>query len=366
MKIGIVTQPLMSNYGGIMQNYALQQVLIKLGHNPETIHYKRSKKYYIKNTFLTILSNIKTLCMFPFPAKRRKFKGLPRCKMTEANRAFITNNIQLSYPTTKYRYNPLYDCYIVGSDQVWRPRYNEHIADMYLQFVQDKSKLKLAYAVSFGVDKWEYDLAETKLCQNLAAQFKAISVREISGIYLCEHYLKAHAQKVLDPTLLLTTEQYCKLCRQIPVVADKLLGCYFLDDNSVKQEVALQVSRKVGLKPVYVPESKGNIFEWLAMFRDARFIITDSFHGSVFSIIFHKPFIAIGNKARGIERFITLFSELGLTERLVINALKDDYINLVSKDIDWIKVSTELEKYKAKSIAFLHSNLSNNGIENVI
>lgn len=359
MKIGIITQPLMSNYGGIMQNYALQQILILLGHNPETIHYKRSKKYYVKNALLSILSNIKTLCMFPFHAKRRKFKGLPRCKMTEANRAFITNNIQLSYPTTEYRYDPIYDCYIVGSDQVWRPRYNEHIADMYLQFVQDKSKLKLAYAASFGVDKWEYNLTETKLCQNLAAQFKAISVREFSGIYLCEHYLKVHAQKVLDPTLLLTKKQYCKLCAQIPATSDKLLGCYFLDDNSVKQEMALKVAEKLGSNLVYVPESKGNIFEWLAMFRDAQFIITDSFHGSVFSIIFHTPFITIGNKARGIERFNTLFSELGLTERLVIDTLKDNYTSLVYKEIDWVKVSTELERCKAESIAFLHSNLSN-------
>ena len=200
---------------------------------------------------------------------------------------------------------------IVGSDQVWRPKYNYRIEDMFLKFAEKLPVRRIAYAASFGVDNWEYTSKQTFECAALAKKFDAISVREESGVKLCKEHLGVDATWVLDPTLLLTKEDYESICRDTPVCNEKYIAVYVLDENENVTATYEKESAARGLvvKKFHADsESTLTVPEWLAMFRDASFVVTDSFHGTVFSIICGKEFKCIYNEGRGAARFESLLN----------------------------------------------------------
>ena len=209
MKIGILTQPLASNYGGILQNYALQVVLKRLGHDPYTIYYGQGKFWDWVNIWIRYI--VKVIIRHP----GRKYRPLNyndfihRC-----TRSYMVDFVKENIQTTKHlgrniRYSQIehygFDAYVVGSDQVWRPIYNEGelLGNMYLDFAKDIPSIKrISYAASFGVDNWnEYNKYQTNQCQELINLFDAVSVREGSGVDICKKYLKKDAVHLLDPTL---------------------------------------------------------------------------------------------------------------------------------------------------------------------
>ena len=311
MRIGILTQPLKANYGGVLQNWALQQVLIKLGHEPITIDLLPRPSF-----FRYIVSTIKSLILWFIPSRRRKFirwhyKRSPlfekfvedKIKKTNVCHRYSIDLVQ------KYHLNVL----IVGSDQTWRPLYNRNVLyDMFLRFAKGFKGKKIAYAVSFGVDQWEFTEEQTQICSALVQSFDAVSVREESGVRLCKEYLKINAIPVLDPTLLVEKEAYLELCSNIPERREKFLAAYVLDNSDKVEDVIQEESKKRGLFVRYYyadRNAKLNVEEWISVFRDASFIVTDSFHGTVFSIIFEKPFYCIANSERGNARFIDLLGK---------------------------------------------------------
>lgn len=266
-----------------------------------------------------------------------------------------------------------FDAYIAGSDQVWRPCYSKNIYNDFLDFCQDEQSIKrIAFSASFGVSKWEFNEEQTRICARLAKLFDAISVREDTGISLCNTHLGVEATHVADPTLLLEKEDYIKLAeKKHEPVSDGNLFCYILDNTPTIEKAISDIEQKEALKSFQVKAkktkhlfSKGeNISDhvipsptkWLRAFMDAKMVFTDSFHGCVFSIIFNKPFWVIGNKERGNARFDSLLKMFNLENRMI----SIDEINKINlaQPIDWERVNATKREWKEKSIKFLKKNL---------
>ena len=375
MKIGILTHPLRFNYGGILQNYALQKTLIDMGHDVYTIdvHQDKSSVYrflsYIKRNILYILGKRSISTHYYVNITRRQF-----LKISENLQPFIASHIRTTEYIPSYedlnkvkKYN--FDAYVVGSDQVWLKQF---VPVTFFDFLEKSKVKKIAYAASFGNSNWSYGAKLTKECKRLAQLFNGISVRESSAIQLCRKYLDVDATLVLDPTLLLTRDDYNDLCREQKKPKDKIIMKYILDQSQQKEAIAHTLKTLLGLtiKEVKPKEKEFKpsvniedlvippISEWLAGFRDADFVVTDSFHGMVFSIIYNKQFIAIGNYKRGIDRFTSLLSMLNLMDRLVPEDVDiNEYLSKIT-NIDYNKVNDIIAKNKAMSKGFLLRMLS--------
>ena len=382
MKIGILTQPLQTNYGGLLQNYALQQVLLRAGHEVETIDWTPSNKS-LRNR----LSRIKwTILSFLFPNKFHKLRYQP----TEEERKVIQQHTNHFISTYIHHTKTIlfkdgfsqqakvgnYDAYVVGSDQCWRPRYNSFLSAMFLDFIQDKQVKRIAYAASFGTDQWEFTQEITSTCAPLAQKFDFVSVREDSGVRLCKEHLGVDAVHVLDPTMLLTKEDYISLIKaeKGPQSSGTLFN-YILDPDAKKTAFINKVAKEKGLTAFQVlPKCQAEtrtkddvknriedcvfpgVTSWLRAFMDAEMTIVDSFHGMVFSIIFNKPFWVIGNANRGMSRFTSLLKVFHLEDRLLdANQLLEVDIN---RPIDWLSVNTILEQKRNKCTNLLLSQLS--------
>ena len=358
MRIGIITQPLIVNYGGILQNYALQQVLIRLGHKPITIdllppqHRKDKIKHYIR-----ALIHLRWPDKWDSPYKRKRI----------INR-FIFKHIKTTFPVRKYSGAIVklyrFDTIIAGSDQIWRPMYNEyyadHLYDGYFKFVESSPVGKIVYAASFGTDEWEYSQEQTETCRLLIHKAYAGSVRERNGVELCRQYFGIEAQWVLDPTMLLDIEEYERLCAHIPRAEQSFIAVYLLDVDEILTDRVKELARELELPLRFfsVGEIKTlSIEEWLAMFRDATYVITDSFHGTVFSIIFNRPFISIGNSPRGMSRFLSLLEQFGLEKRLSPEISAE----ILLRPISWEGINERKDAWKEKSMRFLEQKIRTNG-----
>ena len=380
MKIAILTQPLHTNYGGLLQAFALQKYLRDMGHEVLTVDYSRKPRawlapYRLARRCVAKFVLRRNISLFPKPLPQGAGKFTQR---------FIEENIR----TTKKIFAPArerdfaeyeFEAFVVGSDQTWRPAYSPHMPTFFLDFLgNDTGTRRVAYASSFGKDEWEFTPEMTTICAPLARKFHAISVREDSGVSLCEKYLGVSAEHVIDPTMLLSKEDYCEIVARdeerglLPPAGEKNLFFYDLSGTTQNRRLADDVADKLNLKVdailpnrdvrlsgsvAYLPVSM-----WLRGFRDAEFVVTDSFHGCVFSIIFNKPFIAIGNKSGGMSRFHSLLKTFGLENRLL--SLDEDFSNLrervsslVSEKIDWDKVNALRSREQSRSRAFLENAL---------
>ncbi|MBQ8058640.1 MAG: polysaccharide pyruvyl transferase family protein [Prevotella sp.] len=378
MKIGILTLPLHTNYGGILQAYALQTVLERMGH--EVIVLNRDRSIYSpkhKQILSYIVYLIKKYCLGRkvSPFKSAKRKNIEREEREQYTSVFINKYIH-TYVVKKIDKDmpKNVDAFVVGSDQVWRHKYftrlfKSRIENAYLKFSEGENVKRIAYAASFGTEEWEYSEAETKECARLLALFDAVSVREESGVILCaEQLARNDAKHVLDPTMLLSKDDYIKIVEdtETPKSSGNLM-CYVLDDNANIQALINRIALEKSLTP-FIANSKVSdkklpnkeriqppVERWLRGFMDAEFVVTDSFHACVFSILFHKPFVVIGNKKRGCSRFESLLKMFGLENRLIENASQFDIsmLNPISDD-----AYRKLDEYKMNSMEFLNNALT--------
>ena len=381
MKIGILTQPLHANYGGLLQNYALQQTLVRAGHEVETIDWGggsgfRAMLYRMKVQVLhTLLPNRYPLLKY---MPNDKEKSIIQRNTNHFINTYINHTEAMhSYEEfVKQASKGKYDAYVVGSDQCWRPCYNAFLSSMFLDFVQDKQVKRIAYAASFGTDKWEFTPQQTAVCALLAKKFDMVSVREDSGVKLCKEHLGVDAVHVLDPTMLLTKEEYIQLIeKEKEPKSNGTLFNYILDPDAKKSVFIQKVAKAKGLKAFQVlPKCQTEtrtkedvkkciedcvfpgVTTWLRAFMDAEMTIVDSFHGMVFSIIFNKPFWAIGNVSRGMSRFTSLLKMFHLEDRLLDADLLDDVD--FSKPIDWTMVNGILEEKRRECKKLLLTNLN--------
>lgn len=375
MKIAILTQPLRTNYGGIMQAYALQKVLNDMGHEVTTINRQSDKRNIVVRALLRLKPIIYKLLDKNI---YRRLTPKEQEYVFEGMISFLDKYINRSQPidSNKKLINHFrkeaYDMVVVGSDQVWRPSYSANIYNYFLDFKTSVgSELKaISYAASFGVDKWEFNSLQTKKCRNLIDGFSGVSVRENDAINLCKENLGVKAEVVLDPTMLLDRTVYMELCGGSGSSGGKGVLTYILDQNASKSKLIKDISSNLSL-PVFscqpersLSDGRGktlseykypSVEAWLKSFIDADYIITDSFHGCVFSLIFNKPFLAIANPQRGISRFTSLLNNLGLIDRLIL--LDDiDFKVKMSNKIDWNHVNNRLRDEKENSLNFLKNS----------
>lgn len=370
MKIGILTLPIAENYGGILQAIALYRLLYKQGHEV-TLIYKEDTPFLWKEIIKSMFRKIPFCDINNFKAKyhneqeRQKRKSFHR-SFVEQEIFKISEDLYTKKELENFANKEKFDAVIVGSDQVWRGlhitnwKYNK---SYFLDFVDSKNTKKIAYAASFGTDHWEGK--EDKDISKLLQDFTAVSVREASGVEICKNtFGYTSAEHVLDPTMLMSKEFYKNELIQ-KYDTNKIqkggLLTYVLDEEKEKKEIInfvkenLQINEVHHLKGFNHNKTTYTVPEWLVSFSNADFIVTDSFHGMVFSIIFEKDFIVIANHARGLDRFVSLLSILGLENRLVFNL--EDLKNKKLDSVDYIKLNGILELKKKKSLDFLFNSL---------
>ena len=379
MRIGILTLPLHTNYGGILQAYALQTVLERMGH-VVVVYQKEIEPRYELPFWKYPLAYAKRMIKKIFVDRKQPIFVEQKLKKEFPITRQYTNRFIKKYIHTVYIDSPndidlsAVDCIIVGSDQIWRPYhvtklFNVDISEAYLKFAEGWNGIRIAYAASFGMDYWEYDKAQTEECKRLAKLFDAISVREQSAVKLCEDNLGIKAEHVLDPTLLLDKDDYVKLIYDSTLPqSDGQLFNYILDETPEKRAFVHSIADKLEMVPYSMSIASWNIADpldkriaqpvekWLRCFYDAKFIITDSFHGCVFSLIFNKPFLAIGNSKRGMSRFVSLLNLFGQGNRLILNPtvekLNPDLLSLT------VAENNELKNLRSKAYHFLEASIN--------
>lgn len=366
MKIGILTLPFNNNYGGYLQAYALLTVLKQQGHDVEII-YRRPRRrpfiWIVKTTFKNIVKVLlgrKVWCIIPDQEKELRAKGAKMMPFVDNYIVPRSKPLYTSKGLAKYA-NHRYDAIIVGSDQVWRPDYVSNVEDFFLTWLNDNT-IRLTYAASFGTDRPKYDEEQKKVCGNAIRRFKAISLREKDAIDVIKSLgweLTFKPQQVLDPTMLIDRKVYEQHLDQSDKADKNKVFCYVLDQSSFVKEVIAKASaateRDVQQLGVKTDGNFASIEEWLRAIRDAEVVITDSYHGTVFSIILNKPFLVCLNSERGLSRFNSLLSLFKLNHRIVSS--RDDVDGLLKEAIDWDRINNILDEERERSIAFLKKNL---------
>lgn len=242
-------------------------------------------------------------------------------------------------------------------------------ANAFLAFTAGWNIKRIAYAASFGNNNPEISEGEIEDCRKAISLFNAVSVREESGVEICKKLFGIDTQWVLDPTMLLSSDDYIKLIdsNMGQSRTTGTLMSYVLDENSDVSKLRATIAKEKNLRINKTNIAVNGIEEdeliaqppvenWLQSFLEADFVINDSFHACVFSILFHKQFIVYGNKERGMERFTSLLSMFGLQDRLVMSSY--EYKPLT--DIDYTKVDKILNEKRQDAMTFLRTNLITN------
>ncbi len=367
MKIGIVTHYYKSeNYGGNLQAYALCSALNKLGYEAEQICLDRKKGHSLSKRLRILLSRIKNGIDI-------RAKG----KIRQRGRAFLRFNQEIiPHSDCVYTEKSIYSCahqydaFITGSDQVWHP---SAVCDAYLLRFAPSNKIKLSYGASIACNTLT---EEQKGRYKIALQdYKAISVRERDAISLLDGVANKNVEYVLDPTLLLSKEEWESVSKPVDI-KERYLFCYFLGDDVEQRQLACEYAKRNNLKIVTLPYMLGKYRkcdksfgdyklydvspnQLISLIKEAECIFTDSFHATVFSLIFEKKhfvFERAGHKGMG-SRIYSL-TNLFKTERLFCDTEE-------KKTLEYIEGITNFEIYKGdyeaereKSIAFLKGNLS--------
>jgi len=377
MRIGILTLPLHTNYGGILQAYALQTVLERMGHEVVVFdcplrkfelpiwkkplcYSKRIIKRYILQEKGTLINKEK----IDFE-KERYFRKNTQPFINAHIHRYVVRKLE------DIKKNDI-DAIVVGSDQIWRMLYfksmwfTKRAANAFLAFTAGWNIKRIAYAASFGNNTPEIPEREIEDCRKAISSFDAVSVREESGVEICKRLFGIDAQWVLDPTMLLSSDDYIKLIggNMGQSRSTGTLMSYVLDENSDVSELRATIAKgkklRINITNIAVNRIGQNdliaqppVENWLQSFLDADFVINDSFHACVFSILFHKQFIVYGNKDRGMERFTSLLGMFGLQDRLVTSS--SEYKPL--PDIDYDKVDRILNEKRQETMSFLESSL---------
>ena len=372
----ILTLPSFNNYGGVLQGYALQQVLQKHGVENNQIGYlpRGLEEWYKRQGKREKLRALKTLLkMIFYPQAQRLPDYMIAAFFMQFRKKHMnlfrlnSQRTQLSKLSSAYRF-------IVGSDQVWRCEYSresEHAPFFFLSFTDKEQRQRsIAYAASFGSDEWEGTPEETVECARLINEFKAVSVREHSGIRICREVFGVNAVQMPDPTLLLEQQDYQKLIssniyRRRP---KKGFATYLLDSSSCLNKLASDAAQQLRINHYSLTDNPQatnwsfrfplTIPQWLRGIQECEYMLTDSFHGCVFAIIFNKPFVCLGNASRGSARFDSLLGTFGLQNRLLINPTAKEIAECLNTPIDWERVNGIRSSEKQRALQFLKENLA--------
>lgn len=370
MKIGIVTFFCVPNYGAMLQSYALWKYLEGRGHDVEFIDYAFGNTRCIAFWKCFVTRNLHN----SLAVIRKKLKSYV---------SFSTTQFSDTYPRTQRcdtfaaleAIGGKYDALIVGSDQMWNPAWcaGLHLPVVMLDFAH-KSVKRISYAVSFGTQEWPYDRSRD-LVRGLLQKFNAISVREGSGVGLVQRLSgRNDAKWLLDPTLLHQASFYASLM-SVKKSEERYIFSYFLDEWMGNEDVgsaieAVKFARgvdavrndRIAVQGALAPickalkvQKKVAVSEWLTLIANADFIVTNSFHGVVFSILFHRPFIVIpvsGNLAGMNDRVTSLLGMLNLDRRSIFSNNIDSIKVVAMERINWDVVDDVLTSRRNDTVSF--------------
>lgn len=337
-----------TNYGSVLTSFAINRTLKRLG---------------------------KRVLMLEYP---NMSKALPEGKRygIEFARQFYDIS-DITHKNDFRRFNALCDTFLVGSDQLWNYDNNKNfgVGYFFLDFVNNEKK-KIAYATSFGKDSENYPESHKLRVGYYLSKFDAISVREKSGVDICRHSFGVDATHVLDPVFLCDMESYKEAIRLSRLnLNHKYVLSYILDVTPEKIEAVRITAKTLGL-PYYIildgqkdverikDELKDpgivnpiRIEDWLNYFSNAQYVVTDSFHGFCYCLIFHRPMSVFANKFRGLARFETICELTGLQNRLVYSLEELISRDLTSKQIDFNSIDDQLQPMRQFSIEWLRNAL---------
>ena len=383
--IGLVTCYFHHNYGSMLQAYATEMIMQQMGFPFQTIACKAPINYMQENKFLYI---IKKLLIADWKMRLGKMK-IERAKKENpmfAKNWEIRNKAFDQFAETFFHVSPYcknreelskmaenYSAFLVGSDQLWRTDSVEH-GYYTLEWVPDHIR-KIAYSTSIGVKEvpW-FQVEKNKRFMN---RFDHIALREQSACDLVYKLTGKKVPVVLDPTLLFTGDQWLEIQQQEPLTNGKYIFCYLLGDNPLQREFIKRVKEKTGYKIValqqlddYIPSDEGfadeapyvGPREFLNYIRNAEYVFTDSFHCSVFSILYKKNFFTFSRFAEGAKqstntRIDNLLHITGLEERRMT---KDKTVeNVISYKGSFDGVDARLNAYRKSSMDYLNNALKN-------
>ncbi len=360
-RVGILTLPFNVNYGGILQSAALYQVIEAMGHEPVLLTRKPYKST-MKRAALAIARAL------PWPdikghntAARREAVHHPFIRTAMPRRTgVLRSTADLREAVVRHRL----DAVVVGSDQVWRPQYHgdDQPLSYWLDFVDPTKMRRVSYAASFGSDEWKHPALDRDIAA-LLADFRSVSVREASGAAICrDHFGYGGAEVVVDPVMLADPGFLAGLA-EAPAKYEDFFLDYVLDMRLIGPSLLDRLpSRLPGAdSAVHVRPHDANaditINAWLGLFAHARYIVTDSFHGTIVAILFRKQFVTVFNPLRGGGRFHNILGQLGLEARMVSQPDEDGIANLLQAPIDYAPVFEKIENLRARSHRFLETAL---------
>ena len=370
------------NYGGILQAYALQRIIEKFNYAPFTDVSQSDAPP--TNVMSTSKKFIKSLALeFPFVDARKpewvysKIERKINVHLEDfCRKHIVTVRLYDAIGRPDMELTNSFDVMVSGSDQVWRAAYGD-VRSYLFDFAQDAGIPKIAYAASFGtasIDD-EYDEALVAETAALARRFDAISVREESGVAICAEKWGVSAIQLIDPTMLLDAHHYAALAARSDVrISSGALLTYILDTAPAVEQWTAELGSAIGHIPrKLMPDLpstladfrsrpaefiRPSIFTWLQAIQQAEYVITDSFHGTAFSILLEKPFLVVKNRTRGAARFDTLLRIFGLQDRAV--EVGEDAAAKMLAPIEWDNVRQLLELKRQTAMEFLESALSSN------
>lgn len=353
--IGIITINDNDNYGNRLQNYATAEVLKKTGNIPITIRNtprlnKRENRIRYLKKIAGFIYNEKIRTMLDFSNKRRKY-------FNEFNKNILFSK---KLYTIYSKFEKKFNYFITGSDQVWKPTYGR-LSDMDLLDFTSKDK-KISFAASFGISELPEQYKE-KTAKALK-DFKAISVREDAGKRIVEELTGRNDVEVLvDPTMLLTAEEWDKVAKKPEQLkADKYILNYFLGELSESRKKEIErVAKENHCEIINVLDKNSPFYqtgpsEFLYLEKNAFLICTDSFHSSVFAILYNRPFFVFereDNLVKMNSRIETLLSKFKLEDRKYKGEITQEMLN-----VDYKETYKILEKEREKANNFLKKALN--------
>jgi len=347
MKIALITYHSANNYGATLQAYSTYRLLEELGYQVELIDLPIKECNPLFKKVLLLGKHLQ------FSLFRKKYF------MKLTRRYYSLNDLQKNPPVA--------DVYMVGSDQVWNPDISmEKSGAFFLDFGDDKVK-RIAFASSFGKSEWQSSAyLTTDKAKSLLNRFNAIGVREYSGVDICDRVFKLKATQVLDPVLL--HENFNNITGTIHAVKKEIV-LYKIVNDPLFYVRAYEIGsyfkmplRSIGsirkfknIQCAY-PESLGN---WIKAIAESSFVLTDSFHGTVLSLLYHKQFIVYVGNSKLVTRIESLLVLFGLEERLCTSSDSANHIIEVLKTpINYQSVSLKLNQLRKESLLFLNNSLT--------
>lgn len=377
-KVGIITYHHYYNYGTALQAYALQRAIDNIdGYHAELIDYRLVEEQKL-STLQMVWLRIRRMPTYIVEWDRVRALKKYGNELVKKHPAFdcffrdefVTGGKVYSDYKDLYKDAPVYEIMVTGSDQTWSPLVGFFPA-MFLEFGSPKA-LRISYAASIGVSKLTKE--EANYLNTHLQPYEAISCRERLGTEILQSTVKGKTvTNVLDPTLLLTREDWNKIAVCPKIKGDYIL-CYFIGHKPYYREIAQQLSKDMGLPLVFIPVSwqdlgKGNTLvpdagpkEFLGLIRDARLVLTDSFHGTIFSINYRKSFYSFtkiegGKSASDNSRLYDILSKLHLEDRLYDTSGKIKF-----SDVDYTEAEVLLENERKHSLDYLHEALKDKRI----